>query len=300
MLCDDVLRMPSGSGLNKCERIVLQPCVVRSVDESDMGSIPRFNDCIHLPFDNFWLEWREGACGDRRANVHGVQFLAVQPNQPIAYVVYYRRIGSHQMPLGTMFAFDPIGVLGSSDLLVPLFSGVGPKALDLIAQWSSDERISNDCTKAARELVGLTAEEQGLQHIDHVALGRWLVMALAVINTPRVVDTSHMSRDKINKARDVKGLPPFLSWTEVKMNLDRSTAVVATQKEGLSPMPQHWVKGHWRRVRGRGMFIAAYLRGNPLYGIRKKRYAIHRVEDLDGDWVGGPLPAPKMIKEFQE
>jgi hypothetical protein len=135
-------------------------------------------------------------------------------------------------------------------------------------------------------------------------LSAFFAAAVALINTPRL--TSRTLRvHKRPKSRRVKfdeqrASIASLQWIDVRLLIDKheTTSRGDMQHRGKSAL--HTVRSHLRFNSFGGVsLVRSHLRGDPTFGVRKKRYGVARIEDEGAEWKGGILPSPQKITEFE-
>lgn len=142
--------------------------------------------------------------------------------------------------------------------------------------------------------------QQAIRFIDPDAVGNFLAVALALINTPRASHITRAELSKLNRARSRKDLPPILEHKIVTLKIDAGELGHGFQAHQTQERALHHVRAFMRLSRGRIEIVRPHWRGNPRFGVIQHRYIAVRAEDEPGPWMGGPVAPPKVIKQFED
>jgi hypothetical protein len=145
----------------------------------------------------------------------------------------------------------------------------------------------------------LPTSTQAIRFIDPVPLGLFIGAALALINTPRLSDIRDSVLGRLNRKRDLKGLPPIMEHKIVRLRIDRGEMGIGIQKSATEGRSLHHVRAFMRIKRGRIEIVRPHWRGNPKFGVIQHRYIAVREEDDAGPWMGGPLPAKRFMRKSE-
>jgi hypothetical protein len=277
MLCDDITEIlkqdlnvrtkgqaaDTALAIGLAQRFVLSPFTVESIDMlAEPLVIEKSRQFLFTPAALTWMEWRGGDAGSKTSNRHGVLLAGMDEESIVAGAVIY--VCDHiidgerrQIAIPGEYDLRPGGIL----------SQINPSRIDEI-------NFSLDCAQ----------------------LGVWIGAALALINTPRMYEARIEDNRKLNARRYAKGTPPLMSWREVNIKIDRYGLGRTNRKAAHGELPRHHVRAHMRIRRGKVELVKPHWRGNPDKGIIRHRHVVTRAEDEAGEWKGGPLPFPEIIK----
>ena len=295
MLCDDLLREIKGaSGLvpgvpedkaafmtaqgmhwiESAQRFVLAPHVVQTIDAlAQPRQVEAMRDHLFMPAEVTWIEWREGSIGSPKSRRHGLLLEGTDDGK--------RR----SIWAGSGFYVCDEPRAGGSNVLTRSFAYSLPSGA-LFQFNPRDARFMAGQNMA--HLMSLRGEE----------FGAWLGAAIALMNTPRLSHMRFEDHAKLNRARERSGKPALLSWSEVSIKIDAGTLGHGDQRTQTSERALHHVRSFMRLKHGRVEIVRPHWRGNPEVGVKRHRYTVSRAEDEAGEWKGGPLPCPQIIKEL--
>lgn len=267
--------------LRVAQRFVLSPLTVETARQlAEPAAIERTRGHLFAPARIAWFEWDGNTPGGyQRSHRHGL--LLVGEGEGRAQIVagwggYVINVDLYGTRLPLMLPFD-----------YDLAADNRP-----ILRW-----IGTDLNNARRVLRRGGRSVDGIADISAPLLGAFLGAALALINTPRLSYTIEHDNAAVNKRRSKLGRPPFLSWHEVRIALDRGELGLGQQLTQTGERALHHVRTFLRIKRGRVELVRPHWRGNPRFGVVRHRYVAFRAEDEPGSWSGGPLPVPKIIDE---
>ncbi len=111
---------------------------------------------------------------------------------------------------------------------------------------------------------------------------RYLLSALAIINSPRVVERKqHMPHRGLEKALRARqkliGKFPLHAWTEITLRTGPAVNMrdAPSQEAHLTGRrPLHFCRAHLRVRNGFPQFVKAHWRGDPAIGIKRSRYRL--------------------------
>jgi hypothetical protein len=247
------------------QRFVLSPMVVDAADEfADSQKVVKSAlDFIFLPAETTWIEWHAGRSGDQTRGRHGLLLIG-------------RGEGHAVLSVGEgAYVTDrpgrPKGDTESDPIVFDLHDYVF-KPRRSILQPGDRERIER--------------------------LGRFLVCALALINTPRLSQVVHHDiAPKLNAARAKRGKPPLLSWNDVTIRPDVGWMPNKTHELGATgEKRRHHVRTFMRLKRGKVEIVKPHWRGNAERGYVLHRHVVRMDGEEAGAWKGEPLPGPQIIK----
>ena len=107
---------------------------------------------------------------------------------------------------------------------------------------------------------------------------RWIIAALALLNSRNLVVKTPADLTRLNHARTKRGELPLLSYSTVRITLNKRDARVAAE-HGLSSaeIRRHAVRGHFK-IKKHGIYWwRPFLRGNPMVGeVKHHSYEVTR------------------------
>ena len=259
------------AALTRCEPFVLSPLTIETADSlaryqaRQLGEQAQY---LHLPDYHTWIDMSAqrpaGACDGRRTGV---------------LLIGNARDGN---------------ILSGEALIVT-------DAVDGYAQLSG--RFDLTTGMLWQSVAGERGADQQTQHYkdrggDPEQLISTVWAAIALINTPRISIRGTVEFGRLNKRRAASGRPPILSYTTVRIAIDRGEVGPAVALSGGGERALHRVRAFLRLRRGRVELVRPHFRGNPRFGVVKHRYLAFRAEDEAGAWTGGPLPGKQVIREM--
>ena len=287
MLCDDYLANLAHAAegtpaavrplfeIMQAQRFVLSPQTVATIDSlADPVAVETMRDNLFAPAEITWLEWRGGEAGFARSTRHGLFLEGAQTNS-----------GSSIFTGHGHYACDVPG-FPVNPIVVPIVWDL-PEG-NLLSFRMADTKMWAIIDKFVPEIRNM--------HMAH--LGAWMATAFALINTPRIANIRFEDRAKLNRAREKSRKPPVLSWSEVSIKLDAGTPGHGDQRTQTGERALHHVRSFFRLKAGKVEIVRPHWRGNPEIGVKRHRYIVSRAEDEAGEWRGGPLPCPQIIKEL--
>lgn len=289
MLCDDYLaastaiKSPTGNlraferEMVRAQRFVLSPLTVQTIDDiAEPNAVENTRDYLFTPAESTWIEWHESRVGYARSNRHGL--LLIGADQPD---------GRRSISTG-----DGVYVCD-----MPALPSRGPMGVPIVYDLHGDGSLMRP--QIGTMAVMLKRIGSDLANTDIGAIGVWLGAALALINTPRLSERVLHTHDKINRAREKHNKPPILSWHEIHIKIDAGELGHSSGAPMTEERAFHHVRAHLRLRLGKVELVRPHWRGNPEKGVILHRHSVVRAEDEPGTWQGGPLPMPKIIKEFE-
>lgn len=267
--------------IGRAQRFVLSPLTVETAEQlADRKAIERTRDHLHTPARLTWLEWAGSTPGCYAASQRHALLL----------------IGSDQMGAQTIMGwggyFFDTPQDGSRGTVTPIFFKYDFPGDGDLFDWIYAPLEMLD-TQAGRQM-----RFDSLSRVDNRGLACFAAAALAIINTPRLSHVLPHDLSAINKARRRLNRPALLEWREVRIQVDkgalgRGDKIIPTEGRAL-----HHVRTFLRLKRGKVELVRPHWRGNPRFGVIMHRYVAFRAEDETGEWKGGPLPAPELIKDL--
>lgn len=257
------------SALSASQRFVLSPMVVDAADDfADSQTVVKSAlDYIFLPAETTWIEWRGGRSGEHTTGRHGLLLMG-------------RGEGHAALSVGegaycTDWDTDRRGRIKADPILFDLH--------DYVFRPFREKLYPGDAERIAR-------------------LARFLVCALALINTPRLSQIVHHDiAPKLNAARVKRGRPPLLSWNDVTIRPDAGWMPNVTHEEGeTGERRRHHVRTFMRLKRGKVEIVKPHWRGNADRGYVLHRHVVRMDDEEAGAWKGAPLPGPRIMKPGDE
>lgn len=284
------------------QRFVLSPLVVETIDQlADPEKVESTRDHLFTPAHYTWIEWREGSVGWGQSNRHGLLLLGEGPITSSTSLVVGQGLYAFDVR-NTDFWPEP------SILYFPItYDLVSGKLLSLVNDNNSLVDYKTNLPPSLRNEVAVEqlfdqltwTKNEIVNQVDQEKLGAFLGAALALINTPRLSQRTLMEPNpKLQSAREKKGKLPLLSWHEINLMIDRGELGHGEPLTQTGEKAFHHVRTHLRLKRGKVEIVRPHWRGNPEKGVILHKHVVSRVEDEAGEWKGGPLPFPKIIKEF--
>jgi hypothetical protein len=259
-----------GGGIRGAQRFVLSPMVVEAAEDfaDTQKVVSAALDYVFLPAEITWIEWRGGHQGNvAGSNRHGLLLMG-------------QGEGKAALSVGQgAYVFD----------------GSGGRPLHRPIHFDLHDYVFRN-TPVPGEIL-----PDEVIRVTH-RMGRFLVCALALINTPRISQLiEHNIDEKLNRARVKRGKVPLLSWRDVTIRPDVGWSPKPTHQEGSTgEKRRHHVRTFMRLKMGKVEIVKPHWRGN-----REKGYVLHRhVVRMDGEeagaWKGEPLPGTRILKPTDE
>ena len=101
----------------------------------------------------------------------------------------------------------------------------------------------------------------------------FVLMALVFLNSAKIVNTTSVSLDKVNKNRARRGRHKLYSHHTVTLAFNGYLKNRAKDGPG-EDQRQHLVRGHWKTRRTGAYYWSAFFRGNPDLGFVDKDYEV--------------------------
>lgn len=257
-------------GVSKAQRFVLSPLAKATADDLASPKVLHASrDHLFLPAERTWLEWHDDRTILPGAGRMGVLLEAVHT---------FRTDLDYSLTMGraTIFLPSPPGAAVPFRNLMGMF-----------------DFPHDGAALQFRDVVGMPG-------VDAEIAGAWVCAVLCLINTPRIAEVRPHDHTKLNKARARSRKPPVLDWGEVTIRIDAGLPGRGDQTSPTDLRALHHVRAHLRIRLGQVELVRPHHRGDPSAGIRLHRHVVTRVEDESGAWKGGPLPAPRVLHEFDE
>jgi hypothetical protein len=125
-------------------------------------------------------------------------------------------------------------------------------------------------------LSAAPAEIEATEHVETVST---ILAILSLMNSPRLVRSTDISRTKLNTHRMRGGKFPLLAYSEVSVDLgkhDISTLILDTDGARRA---LHWVRAHLRFRMGQWEIVKPHWRGDPSIGIKRPAYRLTHNSD---------------------
>lgn len=281
--------------LRSAHRFHLSPSVATVVEDlADYRTIERSRKWLFLPGEPFWVEWA-GNGPSSSATRHGVLLSASEeyPDEfpQLGLMTYYT---DERNPEGFK-GIASVGFAYSFDAEYDLFS----QHIGMVSEVFDGD--GEDDEAARRDFETSLAPDHPLRDVWHRDVGAFVGAALAFINTPRLVHPIPRDQRKLNVARQKRGAPPLLKFTEVTLRPDRVDVVRTASRTGASgEVSRHHVRGHLRIKQGKIELVTPHWRGNPEKGVTIQRHAVKVEADKGKRWDRDPLPDARPIDPFEE
>lgn len=232
------------------DRHALEIVEALSADAEKIKAAARIG-CYFFPAAATWIEHEE------EIGRFGMLYQARSPDDPDlttgSLLTFLRPRDRHILP-----------VSGTVDLSRPHPIHLTP--LYLTAHGSLD---------VPRSITAATSQGELLPQENEKLTG-WLLATLALLNSPKIVRFSDVSRSRINAKRMRGGGFPLLDHKVVTIDLGAREVLAQTKDSDGARRALHFVRAHLRIVRGEVLLIKPHWRGDASIGIVKPKYRLTR------------------------
>lgn len=216
--------------------------------DTDRMAFERARAFCVAPAGNSWIEWR---CPRRETRIGFLLESDARGEAALSgagYIVINARTTGGERSI----CYLPIS-----------WSLPGPEpALTIDPSWLKEPQVAHDFPNVLDQI----GEDLVLQ----------LVLAFALIATPRLTSISQSDLDKINKKRRRLGRLELLAHSEISLSLGSTDNVGGSEQaedRGVG-RARHHVRAHYRFRRGKIELVRHHLRGDPRLGHVSQRFVI--------------------------
>lgn len=245
--------IPQAKPLNTAVRFRLDQSAQRFVDmvSVDRERLVSAAPVLFWPAAHCWIEWR-GSDG----HAYGVRFIGANADDEV-------HVGSMNLWLWPKDADRP-GAFG-----------LGRCDLQRRAHPIEIMNVGSDDLPQSLALVRRFTQPTALeQSEDDAKTSATILAVLSLLNSPRIVKITDISKVKINNRRLRGGKFPLLSFREVRIDLSKPDISALKLDSDGTRRPLHFVRAHLRLRLGSWEVVKPHWRGDPSIGMRNPAYKL--------------------------
>lgn len=274
MLIDDAARIIEIAGLSEAAalrapipRFSISDGLLPTINElaQDVDALEKSRPHLFMPSPQMWIEMMAPmperakkmiakASGRNNASVRvGAMLYADDEQACTGEALLVTRLGRRADPM-ISHATMRLGERGVAPIEAGAFLDIGAGA-----------RVVDMPPDAMKRFIMALSEQ----------FSKWLIAAVALINTPRIANFVPQNFDDHNYGAPRPGRWPLMAYTDVRLNADVHNSIKKMNTHSIEThTARHHVRAHLRIRLGPVELVRAHWRGNPAFGTKIPAYTV--------------------------